>query len=46
MPADPTDGWIAVGIVFDGDAIDVEGANPWQWSWQSTDEIAQVRHPA
>jgi hypothetical protein len=46
MPADPTADWIAVGIVFDGDAIDIEGADPWQWSWASTGEIAQVRHPA
>jgi hypothetical protein len=37
MPADPTADWIAVGI---------EGANPWQWSWESTGEITRVQHPA
>jgi uncharacterized protein YfaQ (DUF2300 family) len=45
MAADPTDNWIAVGIVFDGDALDIDGANPWERSWQSTGEIASVRHP-
>ncbi len=46
MAADPTDHWTAVGVVFDGDAIEIDGANPWKHSWQSTDEMAQVRHPA
>ena len=46
MPANPTNDWIAVGIVFDGDAIYIAGANPWLKSWLSTGEVAQVRHPA
>lgn len=46
MPADPTDDWTAVGIVFDGDPIDLDGVNPWQYAWRSTGEVALVRHPA
>ena len=33
MAADPTDHWTAVGVVFDGDAIEIDGANPWKHSW-------------
>ncbi|MBX9470387.1 hypothetical protein [Microcella sp.] len=43
---DPTADWVPVGIVFDGDAIDLDGVNPWEQSWQATGEIALVRHPA
>lgn len=46
MPHDPTDDWTPVGIVFDGDPIEVDGINPWLYAWRSTGERAQVRHPA
>jgi hypothetical protein len=46
VPIDPTANWIPVGIVLDGDAIDLDGVNPWQHSWESLGEVAAVRHPA
>ncbi|MFN4001519.1 hypothetical protein [Microcella sp.] len=46
MPADPTDDWTPVGVVFENHPIEIDGVNPWQQSWQSTGAIAYVRHPA
>ncbi len=50
-PLDPdspreTVGWTCVGIVFDGDAIELDGVNPWQHSWRDTGEILWMRHPS
>ena len=47
-PAAPreTVGWRSVGIVFDGDPIDLDGVNPWQHSWRDTGEIVWMRHPS
>lgn len=41
-----TPGWHAVGIVFDGEAIDLDGVNPWTVSWHPTGEYVGMRHPA
>ena len=46
MAADPTDHWTPVGVVLERDPIEIDGVNPWEQSWKSTDEIADVRHPA
>ncbi|MBX3098744.1 MAG: GNAT family N-acetyltransferase [Salinibacterium sp.] len=50
-PLDPvtpheTPGWRSAGIVFDGEAIDLDGVNPWQHSWNDTGEIVWMRHPS
>ncbi len=41
-----TPGWSSVGIVFDGDPIDLHGVNPWKHSWRDTGEIVWMRHPS
>lgn len=46
MAADPTDHWTPVGVVFENHPIEIDGVNPWKQSWQGTNEIAYVRHPA
>ncbi|MEQ1737013.1 MAG: GNAT family N-acetyltransferase [Rhodoglobus sp.] len=47
-PAEPreTVGWRAVGVVLDGDSIDLDGMNPWQHGWRSTGEMVWMRHPS
>ncbi len=41
-----TPGWRAVGVVLDGDPIDVLGLNPWEHSWRDTGKHAAMRHPS
>lgn len=41
-----TPGWRAVGVVLDGDPIDVHGLNPWEHSWRDTGEHVAMRHPS
>lgn len=38
-------GWQLVRICFEGQKIDVAGANPWQVGWASTGERITVAHP-
>jgi hypothetical protein len=38
-------GWQLVRICFEGQQIDVAGANPWQVEWASTGERITVAHP-
>ena len=45
-PTEETPGWVAVGVVLDGDPIDVDGINPWTVSWHATGETVGMRHPA
>lgn len=37
--------WVAVGVVLDGDPIEVDGVNPWRHSWHHVGETVTVRHP-
>lgn len=38
-------GWQLVGICFEGQQIDVAGADPWQVEWAPTGERIIVAHP-
>jgi hypothetical protein len=39
--------WQAVGIVVEGDPIDVGGLNPWAFAWRPVqDEPVELPHPA
>jgi hypothetical protein len=38
-------GWQLVRICFEGQQIDVAGANLWQVEWASTGERITVAHP-
>lgn len=46
MSSDPTTQWVSVGVVLDGDPIDLDGVNPWTTSWTPRNETALVRHPS
>ncbi len=37
--------WVAVGVVLDGDPIEIDGVNPWGCSWHDEGEMVTVRHP-
>lgn len=41
-----TPGWRPIGIVLDGDPIDVHGLNPWGHSWRDTGEVVAMRNPS
>ncbi len=42
-----TAGWRAVGVVLDGDPIDLGGGvNPWKHSWHPLDTMVWMRHPS
>jgi hypothetical protein len=41
-----TPGWRSVGMCWDGEAFDLDGANPWQHEWVSQAERIVVAHPA
>lgn len=45
-PQSVTPGWRTVGMCWDGEAIDLEGFNPWQHAWVSQSERIVVAHPA
>lgn len=39
--------WVAVGVVSEGQAIRVEGVNPWSFEWQQLDETPiELPHPS
>jgi hypothetical protein len=39
--------WKAVGVVAEGDPIDIGGANPWTKSWQRAQDAAvDLPHPS
>ncbi len=40
-----TPGWRSVGMCWDGEEIDLDGLNPWQFEWVSQSERIVVAHP-
>jgi hypothetical protein len=39
--------WNAVGVVVEGEPIDVSGVNPWNYEWKVTEkESIQLPHPS
>ena len=39
--------WQAIGVVTEGDRIDIGGLNPWQFEWrQVRDEPVELPHPS
>jgi len=39
--------WKAIGVVVEGQPIDVDGINPWQYSWRpSKQPPIELPHPA
>jgi len=46
-PDDETAGWRAVGVVLDGQPIDLGGGiDPWKHSWRALDQEVWMRHPS
>lgn len=41
-----TPAWSLVGVVVEGNAIDVRGLNPWDSHWTSTGRTIAVAHPS
>jgi hypothetical protein len=39
-------GWRFVGVVVDGQRVDVGGLNPWQFEWSATGDRIEVPHPS
>jgi hypothetical protein len=38
--------WMPIGVVAEGQPIDVKGLNPWQCEWKQTaDPIVELPHP-
>lgn len=39
--------WKAVGVVIEGERINIGGVNPWNHKWEATDqEPVQLPHPS
>jgi hypothetical protein len=36
---------VAVGVVLDGDPIEIDGVNPWGRTWHDEGEMVTMRHP-
>ena len=37
---------MAVGVVAEGESINVSGLNPWKHKWESLDADAELPHPS
>jgi hypothetical protein len=38
--------WVVVGVVSEGEAIDVDGLNPWNYEWDEMEcEPIELPHP-
>ena len=38
--------WAPVGVVFEGEAIQIHGLNPWEHSWVPTGTTVELFHPS
>jgi hypothetical protein len=41
-----TPGWKSVGVVYEGDDIEVAGVNPWNLTWANSGAVITVAHPS
>lgn len=39
-------GWELVGVVIEGEPIDIRGVDPWRQSWSSSVRVIPVAHPS
>jgi len=39
-------GWKLVGVVIEGDPIDIQGLDPWKENWSGSERSISVGHPS
>jgi hypothetical protein len=45
MSGDVGHGWLLVGVVFEGEAICVDGINPWLFKWRNVEREVELEDP-